>query len=242
MAKSTEHQIRKKIQQIREKLEERKSLSETDESEPYEDSYEAYYEKDKTGPENEDVICGKFVWNRKKSNENITDTSDGKGFSFYLARHAFDDKFKVTIKDKTNEKNKQTLGVVAGDEKLMVVVNVKTEGDKIRIISAWKTEDFSRYAKLYYDTNKNKPGFNESVSNEYVLLRRAEEPGHFFDSFTIPKVVRLTDLDSYPNSRYASLNGTRVFIQNVGTKKLCDMGARIVNMDIRHENHDPISW
>lgn len=82
---------------------------------------------------------------------------------------------------------------------------------------------------------------DESESQEYVLLRRAEGAGHF-DSFTIPKVVKLTDLDFYPDSRYSSLNGTRVFIQNMGTKELCDMGARIVIMDTWHEKHVPISW
>ena len=61
------------------------------ETTPFEDTPQAWYELDTTGPENEDVVCGNFVWQREKSNKNIEDTGDGKGFSFYLARYVFED-------------------------------------------------------------------------------------------------------------------------------------------------------
>jgi uncharacterized DUF497 family protein len=132
------------------------------------DSREAYYEKD-PGNENEDVIVldeieGKkvvFSWNRKKSNENIFDTDDGKEeFTFYLARHVFKDHFSLTTSDMSpNAKleNDLEIGIIPGDKQEMVVVNVNSENwDKIRIISAYYIDGNNRLAKEYWKNRKKR--------------------------------------------------------------------------------------
>ena len=77
---------------------------------PFEDTPQAWFEIDTTGPESEDVICGNFVWHREKSNRNITDTGDGKGFSFYLARYVFEDPYVVEIENDPDFHSKPVIG------------------------------------------------------------------------------------------------------------------------------------
>jgi hypothetical protein len=81
---------------------------------PFEDTKEAWFDKDKTGPENEDVRVGRFIWNRKKSNDNIIDTGDGdgKGFSFYYARCVDNDKFIYEAFNETNFENVRMVGII----------------------------------------------------------------------------------------------------------------------------------
>ena len=56
------------------------------------DSDAAYYDKDTSGLEENDVIVDNFIWHREKSNQNVSDPRENKGgFSFYYARHAYDD-------------------------------------------------------------------------------------------------------------------------------------------------------
>ena len=69
------------------------------------DSKEAYFEKDSTGPEENDIIVGKFIWHREKSNNNLNDTRDNKGgFSFYYARRIYDDDYFYYIPIRKNKK------------------------------------------------------------------------------------------------------------------------------------------
>ena len=116
------------------------------------DSREAWFFIDVSGSENEDVIVDSFIWNRKKSNENITDTRQGKGFSFYYARHAFDDEFSTFTYNEQNPENTKLLGIV--DEKVMVVINYELENNNYRIISAWETDN-QNLIEIYL-RNKNK--------------------------------------------------------------------------------------
>jgi hypothetical protein len=91
------------------------------------DSQEAWFSIDASGPENEDVIVDKFIWNRKKSNENLTDPRQGKGFSFYYARHAFDDDFCCDVYNEQHPENEKLLGVVY--QNVMVVINLRYENN-----------------------------------------------------------------------------------------------------------------
>jgi uncharacterized DUF497 family protein len=130
---------------------------------PFEDTKEAWFEKDIAGPENEDVHIDRFVWNRKKSNDNITDTKDGNGFSFYYARCVFNDKFLIEAFNENNPENEKSIGIVPeGNQKVMVVINT-SEGEDglIRIISAWEVDDTSIWAKKYWQHRKLKEEFQK---------------------------------------------------------------------------------
>ena len=115
----------------------------------YKDSEAAFFEIEPGNP-NEEVTVKDgnltFVWNRGKSNENITDTRSGKeGFSFYYARYAFKDKFKVFDSSLASDpKNEGILGTVPNGSRVMIVINVKAdalEKGVIRIVSAYFTSN-----------------------------------------------------------------------------------------------------
>ena len=127
------------------------------------DSPTAYFSIDTSGPENEDVAVENFIWNRKKSNENLIDTGQGKCFSFYFARHIFDDEDFCNIYNEQNPENIKSLGIVY--KNVIVVINTEFEHDKIRIISAWEVEKDSQLSKIYWN-NKTKRRIN--ALNEYV--------------------------------------------------------------------------
>ena len=74
MDKLTEQYYKARIDEIKERLEEKRLLDENDDSD---DLYNKFYETEDGNP-NEDVEYENFIWNRKKSNDNITDTMDGK--------------------------------------------------------------------------------------------------------------------------------------------------------------------
>jgi len=107
-------------------------------------SIEAYYEPEPGNPD-EDVTVkdGKhtFMWRRRKSNENIAN----HGFSFYLARHVFKDKYKIFDDDLANDnKNTGVYGIVEGDKKVMLVIHAQSEYLEkgiARIVSAYYTSD-----------------------------------------------------------------------------------------------------
>jgi uncharacterized DUF497 family protein len=139
------------------------------------DSDEAYFYKDTSGPEENDVIVTKFIWHRGKSNANIDDTREYKGgFSFYYARHIYEDKYFYYIPPRKNKKQ-----VIPGryhgvgklpkpDNSSLLVVDTREEvhGKKyLRIIS-------SRYAneaeKALYEHNKERIQLTEE-------LKRSEE-------------------------------------------------------------------
>ena len=111
----------------------------------------AYFSKDISGPENEDVFVEDFVWNRGKSNENLTNMRQGKGFSFYYARHAFEDEDCLHIFDIENLDNTKSLGIIF--EKVVIVINCINENNKIRIISAWEDND-TILSDIYWKNKK----------------------------------------------------------------------------------------
>ena len=163
------------------------------ETTPFEDTPQAWYELDTTGPENEDVVCGNFVWHREKSNKNIKDTGDGKGFSFYLARYVFEDPYSVEIENETNPESDKTLGIVA-ENNVMVVINAKVENDKIRIISAWEALPQSKYTSIYNKHKAKKQLLENKFSKKteskkqlYAVIRQAD--GNGFMSSSYAKVV-----------------------------------------------------
>jgi len=131
------------------------------------DSQEAYFCKDVSGDENEDVIVENFIWNRKKSNDNIIDTGTGKGFSFYYARHAFDDEYVYEVYNEQNPDNYKTLGIIY--ENVIVVINCLDENNKTRIISAWEVDKDSHIAHRYYMNKRlkqNRKPQRESLEEE----------------------------------------------------------------------------
>ena len=212
--------------------------TEKKETTPFEDTPQAWYGLDTTRPESEDVVCGNFVWHREKSNNNLKDTGDGKGFSFYLARYVFDDPYSVEIENETHPENDKTLGVVL-ENKVMVVVNAKVENDKIRIISAWEASaknDVEHY-KMYeihrriIDNLKNKTRVVESVSPTYYVLRKAI--GKSFDENSYGIVADSNDV-SEPINRIATYNGKKVYVQKIGSKPECERLAEMIKFGLDH--------
>ena len=196
---------------------------------PFEDTPQAWYEVDTTGPENEDVVCGNFVWHREKSNKNIKDTGDGKGFSFYLARYVFEDPYSVEIENETNPENDKTLGIVA-ENNVMVVINAKIENDKIRIISAWEALPQSKYTTIY---NKHK-----AKKQMYAVIRQAD--GNGFKSSSYAKVVNTTILRPTSSNTIALLGDKLVYVQNVGDKTYSEQVVKRINsvLDYRDIGED----
>jgi len=143
-------------------------------------SYEAYYEKD-PGDEDEDVIIedeinGKnviFTWHRKKSNDNLIDNGSGKGFSFYLARHVFRDYYRVPG-PAADPKNICDIGIIPGDNKVMVVVDSRIEKNKIRIVSAYYVNSNSQWANVYWVNRERKTLF-ESMNYYQEDEEKVEE-------------------------------------------------------------------
>jgi len=117
------------------------------------DSKEAFFARDISGSEDEDVVVDDFVWHRKKSNENLTDTGQGKGHSFYLSRHVFDDDFYNYVPNPQNPENSKVLGIVF--EKVMVVIEFEEDdGDTKRIISSWEVEEHSELSDVYWKNRR----------------------------------------------------------------------------------------
>ena len=101
--------------------------------------YAIAYSDDRTGNDNEDVIVEdkggyKFKWERGKSNINL----EKHGFTFYLARHVFYDRYVTFKEDKKYSDRNNVYGIVKNDEKkrVMVSVDIRGEGNYIKIISA----------------------------------------------------------------------------------------------------------
>ena len=137
-------------------------------------SYDAFYEIDHGDPKGLVEVKDKainFTWYRSKSNENLTDTREGKGFSFYLARFAYYDKYKIIDNDLAKDKNNTgILSMIEFDKKVMIVINVKLdENEKIHIVSAYYTSD----PKLIKEYNVNKAIMKRI--EEAISLRTDEE-------------------------------------------------------------------
>ena len=207
---------------------------------PFEDTPQAWYEVDTTGPENEDVVCGNFVWHREKSNKNIKDTGDGKGFSFYLARYVFEDPYSVEIENETNPENDKTLGIVA-ENNVMVVINAKIENDKIRIISAWEALPQSKYTTIYNKHKTKKQLLENKFSKKseakkqmYAVIRQAD--GNGFKSSSYAKVVNTTILRPTSSNTIALLGDKLVYVQNVGDKTYSEQVVKRINSVLDYRN------
>lgn len=214
--------------------------TEKKETTPFEDTPQAWYGLDTTGPESEDVVCGNFVWHREKSNDNLKDTGDGKGFSFYLARYVFDDPYSVEIENETHPENDKTLGVVL-ENNVMVVINAKVENDKIRIISAWEALPQSKYIRIY-DKHKAKKQLlenkfskkTESRKQLYAVIRQADCNG--FKSFSYAKVVEASMLKPTDFGPIAMMGDRRVYVQNVGDKTYCEQVEKRIRSALDYRN------
>jgi hypothetical protein len=102
------------------------------------DSYEAYYEEDTSGPEENDVIVNRFIWHREKSNQNIKDTGKNKGvFSFYYARHTYDDKYSYYIPKRKNRKqtlpDRYHLVGQLPDDNILLTIDVEGRNKKQKV-------------------------------------------------------------------------------------------------------------
>ena len=173
-----------------------KSYCETDP-----DSYEAYYEPDPGDPKGLVEVKDKaltFTWYRGKSNENLTDTREGKeGFSFYLARHAYYDIDRIIDNSLATDKNcTGIIGIVEkSDNKLMIVINVKPDEDddyKIHIVSAYYTYE-PKIIKQYNIQKKQNERIREAIAfqtdDELARLHEnIERRNRYIESLNLKKV------------------------------------------------------
>lgn len=234
MDKLTEQYYKARIDEIKERLEEKRLLDGNDDSD---DLYNKFYETEDGNP-NEDVEYENFIWNRKKSNDNITDTRDGKGFSFYYAAQVWRDDDHCTIKNKNNKEHPDydvTLGLVA-TENIVVVVNTKQENGKTRIVSAWEDINAGHYTDTYLTRRNNKHKKEENTKpTEYLLLRRAK--GNLFYSNSKGKIIELDNLDFPYEGNIASYKGKKVYVQKRGTLESCRHLQNVIDAYLKHSKN-----
>lgn len=156
------------------------------------DSIDAYYSVEDGDP-NMDVTVKEgiwtFMWHRKKSNENVT----RKGFSFYLARHAFKDKYKIIdFALATDPKTTGILAVIPNDKKVMIVINAisdQLEKGIIRIVSASYVENqklidrynFSKKIKIKYESMQPSDAEIERLAERIKKIMEEKERRQFLD-------------------------------------------------------------
>jgi uncharacterized DUF497 family protein len=152
----------------------------------YKDSYEALYDVERGDPNHHieviDRIVGtttllRFIWNRKKSNENFKDRGDGKGFSFYFARYAYRDRNKVECPELARDPaNTSYLALIEKDgEDILFVVQAKkidTQG-RIRIVSAYHRND-GRAWSIYHRNAMKQKGIQDYTNR--ILVCEGDEP------------------------------------------------------------------
>lgn len=236
MAKLTEQQIREKISYLQNELKRANNLRENSKNTESDELYDKFYEPEEGNP-NEDVYYENFVWNRKKSNDNLKDTGDGKGFSFYYAAQVWKDDEHCTIKNKNNKEHPDydvTLGLVA-TKNVVVVVNTKLEGGKIRIVSAWEDINAGHYTDTYQKHINNKKKDESTKPKEYLLLRRAD--GDLFYSNSKGKIIDSNDLDFPSKTNIASYKGKKVFIQKRGTLESCKYLQNVIDAYLKHSKN-----
>jgi uncharacterized DUF497 family protein len=152
----------------------------------FKDSEDAFFEEE-TGNPKEDVVVQDtfkdgttltFVWSRQKSNENIKDTEDNKGgFSFYYARYAYRDPYKMlSAKNATDTNNTSILGRLdTNEEDVILVVQTKKEAEnRIRIISATYANNtleldyYKRFANMVRRDGGVREHFTESIGSSAI--------------------------------------------------------------------------
>ena len=130
------------------------------------DSEEAFYEIETGNPDEEiSVKDGKFsfVWHRKKSNSNVKE----KGFSFYYARHAYKDKYKLIDPDfASDSKNTGILGMIPGNTNKMILIYAQTD---------YLERGITRIVSAYYTTNRRLIAKYDSIK---TIRKRHESLGH----------------------------------------------------------------
>ena len=164
-------------------------------TEEYKDSDKACFEKELGNPDEivkvVDEDNGKifvYTWERKKSNQNIDDTSTGKrGFSFYLARLIFFDEYFYFDDDLATNKNYTgTIGVIPGDKEQEepIVINTEDGPEVTRIISAYYADDpeYTKFVDKYWKRRemiRKKKENMASLSEEKLLyLQKLTERWH----------------------------------------------------------------
>jgi len=155
-------------------------------------SIEAYYELDPGDPD-EDVTIKEekyvFMWHRRKSNENVKE----KGFSFYLARHVFKDADKIVDPELASDPgNTGIAGIVRGNDKVMIVLNAKSdilEKGIIRIVSAYYTTDQNLIWR-YNHIKKLRRKYESMMPSEEELDKLAEHNKRIFEEYERKHSVR----------------------------------------------------
>ena len=150
------------------------------------DSDDAYYDKDTSGPEENYIVVDNFIWHRGKSNQNIEDVGENKGgFSFYYARHAYDDNDFYPILKTKNKKQVMHgryygVGQIPNEDKLLVidVQEVLSNGKEYtRILSARlandREEELYEQAKWY--RSKREEHKRESTVDWKIAFQKAVE-------------------------------------------------------------------
>jgi hypothetical protein len=173
----------------------------------FKNSRDAFFEKEE-GDEDVDVeitdrVSGttkilNFVWNRGKSNRNTIDTGDGKfGFSFYYARYAYADPYKLKCPDLASDKH--NIAYLArirredDEEYPFLVVQAKPEPHtkgKLRIITAYYKQDA--------------PSILRYLAHLETIMgkdRGSARPYPIFEGVT-PKFLK--EMSDYYNARHAA--------------------------------------
>jgi len=139
------------------------------------DSHEAYYDIDLGSPDGIVTIKdGKipYKWQRKISNENIIQ----KGFSFYLARYAFGDKYNIFDFDLGSDpKNTGILGMSSEDTKKLILIyvdNIALNKGIIYIVSASYVTN-EKLIERYNNTKRMQIFFEDKMSSKKELAKLA---------------------------------------------------------------------
>ena len=178
------------------------------------DAQDAWYEKE---PGNEDVQVGcdlvtkndmyRYVWHREKSNINV----ENHGFSFYLARRAYSDVFRIedgqripgtTAKIQTDEGNSGTIcaldltatysvprKIPFKAQVVLFVRQVSLDHGRVRVVSCYVPDD-----QYYWDTYWRfwfyaVAGDDGGFVDEDGSFRRLEELESFKRSRTMTEVA-----------------------------------------------------
>jgi uncharacterized DUF497 family protein len=142
-----------------------------------------YYELDRENDGVGTVFCDPFEWDRQKSNANLRE----KGFSFYLARTVFYDRYWMRCGSSVvnGEKREKVLGRPYGDDvaPVLVVIELALGDGRYRIISSWENEN-SFLGDAYEKTKARKRAsssvFLDDKTRLAILNHAWKHPGGLF--------------------------------------------------------------
>jgi uncharacterized DUF497 family protein len=142
-----------------------------------------YYDLDLENDGVGTVFCDPFEWDRQKSNANVKE----KGFSFYLARTIFQDRFWVRCGSfvVNGEKREKVIGCPFGSDAapLLVVVDLALEGGRYRIISSWENENLHFEAMYRSNLDRERRRLFSSFSDEEVAASRQALANHVWKTW-----------------------------------------------------------